>query len=91
MHPEFRQKARVRASYLGPGSVLISVLDESPASPTEESDPLVDAFLAFLANDISTHPDRVKGLSKRLVSKGSRLAKSVVVNDSDVIPDDITI
>ena len=89
-HPEFRQKAKVQASYIAHGKLLISVIDDGPKSSSEESDPLVDAFLGLIANDISNNPRRVKGLSKSIASRGSKLAKHVVVSDADVIPDDVT-
>lgn len=89
-HPEFRQRAKVKAAVIAPGQVLISVVDESPASIEEETDPLVDAFLGFLAADISKSPGHLSSFPKKAILQGSKLTKGVVVTDEDVIPDDIT-
>ncbi len=51
LHPEFRQKAKVRAQVIAPGHALISVVDEATA-PEQEEDPVVTAFLAFLEKDM---------------------------------------
>src|SRR5438067_121314 len=67
LHPEFRQKARVRAQVIAPGHALISVVEEGASEPREE-DPVVTAFLAFLEKDMKTRPDRIASLSKRALA-----------------------
>lgn len=89
LHPEFRQKAKVRAQVIAPGHALISVVDEGVPEPTEE-DPVVNAFLAFLEKDMMTHPEHISGLSKRLIARGSRLTKGVKVTDDERLPEDIS-
>mgnify|MGYP005992549623 CR=1 FL=1 len=55
-HPEFRQKARVRAQAIGEGHVLVSVAE--PLVPTsDEVDPVVSAYLSFLGADMVAHPE----------------------------------
>jgi len=52
-HPEFRQKATVRADVIGPGTMLLQVVND--AELENENDPIVRAFLAFLEK---RHADR---------------------------------
>lgn len=86
-HPEFRQKAAVRAQVIAPGQLLVSVVDE-PADDDPEADPLIDAFLGFLAADIGAHPERVAALSEGWIAEASDLVRGVQVADDEVIPDD---
>jgi antitoxin PrlF len=89
LHPEFRQRARVRAQVIAPGHALISVVEEGKPAPTEE-DPVFTAFLAFLERDMKTHPERITPLSKRVIARGIRLTKGVKVTDEDRLPKGIT-
>jgi len=45
-HPEFKQKAEVRADIIGPGTILVSLIDNPELE--NKDDPVVSAFLAFL-------------------------------------------
>lgn len=89
LHPEFRQKAKVRAQVIAPGHALISVVEEGTGAVQEE-DPVVTAFLAFLENDMKTHPERIHGLSKRSIARATRLTKGVTVTDDERLPEDIS-
>src|ERR1035438_305374 len=73
LHPEFRQKAKVRAQVISPGHALISVIDE--AAPVPEEDPVVGAFLGFLENDLKRQPGRRSRLSKASRSEERRAGK----------------
>lgn len=86
-HPEFRQKAKVRADVIGHGKILISVVDEAPAN--HEDDPVVDAFLSFLERDMAEHPERVGRLSETRIEEAVRLTKDVKVDDQEELPDDM--
>src|ERR1700678_1137129 len=72
LHPEFRQKAKVRAQVIAPGHALISVVDEDIQAP-EEEDPVVSAFLAFLERDLKTRPGRTTAISKAAIARATRL------------------
>jgi antitoxin PrlF len=87
-HPEFRQKAKVRAHVVGPGHVLISVLEESSIL-AEEEDPVVVAFLGFLEQDMKARPDRLRLLSSRRLERAIDLVADVDATDEDPIPDDV--
>ena len=89
LHPEFRQKAKVRAQIISPGHALISVIDDE-AAPAEDEDPVVTAFLAFLEEDLKTRPGRRSGLSKVSLSRAVRLTKNVKVADDETLPDNVT-
>src|ERR1700733_6551838 len=78
LHPEFRQKAKVRAQVIAPGHALISVVAEGSQDLREE-DPVVGAFLAFLEEDMRTHPQRIDGVSKRAIARAVRLTEGVKV------------
>jgi antitoxin PrlF len=92
-HPEFRQRARVRAHVLGPGHLLISLADgPSSAAPDEiERDPVVSAYLAFLERDMLAHPERIAPPAQQDLAHLRRLTDGVEVNDADSIPDDVTL
>jgi antitoxin PrlF len=87
LHPEFRQKAKVRAQVISPGHALISVVDDT-SEPVGEEDPVVEAFLGFLAKDLQSRPGRK---SRTSLSRAVRLTRGVKVSDDDTIPSSVTI
>lgn len=89
LHPEFRQKAKVRAQVIAPGHALISVVEEGPWE-VEEEDPVVATFLAFLEKDMKTHPQRLAGLAKRAIARATRLTKGMKVADEERLPENIS-
>jgi len=88
-HPEFQRSARVTASVIAPGQLLISVGDDALAD--DEDDAILDAFLAFLASDIEAHPERLQPLSAGSIADAAALTEGIVVGDDEVFPDDVTI
>jgi antitoxin PrlF len=90
LHPEFRQRAKVRAQVISPGHALISVVDEGTAL-AEDEDPVVTAFLAFIEKDLKDHPGRRTRLSKTSLARAIRLTKGVKVKDNEKLPKDVTI
>jgi antitoxin PrlF len=89
LHPEFRQKAKVRAQVISPGHALIAVVgDETVLS--EEEDPVVTAFLAFLEKDLKDKPRRGTRLSKTSLARAKLFTRGVSVSDDTPIPDDVT-
>lgn len=89
LHPEFKQKAKVRAHVIAPGRALISIVEDG-APDVEEEDPLVLAFLAFLEQDMKTHPKLIVGLRKRSIDRARRLTKGVKVTDDEQLPEDVS-
>ena len=93
LHPEFRQKAKVRAQVIAPGRALISVVEDGGSTRTpaaSEDDPIVAAFLGFLENDMRTRPERIAGVSKRYIARAKRLTRKVKVADDERLPDRIS-
>jgi antitoxin PrlF len=86
-HPEFRQKAKVDAHVIAPGTMLVSLAGEAAAE--SRTDPVMAAFLGFLAQDISREPARVKPLDATRIAEARKLTEGVVVDDSETFPDDV--
>jgi antitoxin PrlF len=91
-HPEFRQRAKVRAAVIGPGSMLVT-LDAGETAETNdiERDPVVAAYLAFLERDMGEHPEELQAFRDSDIARIRALTKDVLVSDDDVIPDDVTL
>src|SRR5690242_7518013 len=89
LHPEFRQKAKVRAQVIAPGHALISVVDENTVEHRED-DPVMAAFLGVLEEDMGSRPRRIRALFKQTLARARRLTKHVKVSDTDRLPDDVS-
>lgn len=88
-HPEFRQKSKVQAHVIGPGTMLLSVIDDQTTE--SEVDPIMAAFLKFLDGEIAQSPDRIKPLSSTRIAEARELTKNVEVSDDESLPDDVTL
>src|SRR5436853_7679450 len=80
-HPEFRQKTKVRAHVIGPGTMLVSVADEVTANT--HGDPVMAAFLSFLGKDIAATPARVKPLAATRIKEAHELTEGGAVDDGE--------
>lgn len=54
-----------------------------------EHDPTISAYLAHLARDMATHPERVAALTEGELQRLRRLTEGVEVCDDEIIPDDV--
>jgi antitoxin PrlF len=90
-HPEFRQRARIKASVMGPGSLLVTLDPETTDDADAEADPVVRAYLAFLERDMLEHPDRLRPITEVFVERIKSLTDGVEVSFDDVLPDDVTL
>jgi antitoxin PrlF len=88
-HPEFAQKAKVEAHVIAPGTMLVSVAGQ-PDGETE-TDPVMTAFLGFLAKDIAATPGRIRPLASTRIDKARDLTRRVKVRHNDTLPDDTTL
>ena len=88
-HPEFRQKTRVQAHVIGPGTMLVSVADTEETESGE--DPIMAAFLSFIDRDIEQSPEHIKPLSATRIEEARSLTKDVEVSDDEELPDDVTL
>jgi len=75
-HPEFL--GDVRAHVIAPGRML--VVAESPARSEPAQDPVIAAFLAFLAKDMAAGPQQIRSLNNKLLKQGKALVGSAAVN-----------
>jgi len=73
-HPEFA--GEVKAHVIAPGRMLVSVAEQV----TERRDPVMQSFLAFLANDIAKAPEGIKPMSPKLARRIDRLVEEVSVS-----------
>lgn len=92
-HPEFRQKSKIRAHVLGPGTMLVTLEGDATAGEEDsiERDPVVAAYLAFLAQDMAAHPERLQPFTEAEVARIEALTAGVSVSDEETIPDDVTL
>ena len=80
-NPEFKQQAEVRADIIGPGTMLISLLDKTGS--TQEEDPVVGAFLAFLERDIAANPKAITPVEAETIARAGAVTEGVVFADDD--------
>ncbi len=88
-HPEFRQKSKVQAHVIGPGTMLVSVADDVTTDGDE--DPIMAAFLSFLDREIAQSPERIKPLAATRIGEARALTKDVEVSDDETLPDDVSL
>jgi len=78
-----------------PGDRLAYVLDGDRAmimkAPTDEEDPVIGAFLDFLALDMIDHPDRLTGLTAELIERARALTQGIDVDLDAPIDGDVAI
>jgi prlF antitoxin for toxin YhaV_toxin len=60
-------------------------------SDQPEADPVMTAFLGFLAKDIAAAPGRIKPLAATRIKEARDLTRRVKVRDDDTLPDDVTL
>ena len=83
-HPEFN--GDVTAYVLAPGRLLLT----ANKVPRDKSDPAMEAFLAFLSQDIATAPHRITPLDADLARRIDRLTKGVATSrDEDLGSEEI--
>jgi antitoxin PrlF len=82
-HPEFN--GEVKAHIIAPGQMLVSTLTPS----YEESDPVLDAFLAFLAKDMEQNPDSIRPLDDNLFKRAEELTKGMNVSMDEDLGDEV--
>jgi antitoxin PrlF len=81
-HPEF--KGEVRAHVIAPGRMLVT------AEPHvyEREDPVLAAFLAFLAQDMKENPQSIRPLDPELFAKIDRLTRGVRTSPDEDLGDE---
>ena len=84
-HPEF--SGEVRAHVIAPGRML--VVAEPVSGATRAEDPVIGAFLKFLAQDMARAPGRIKALDRSLATRIDALVGHVPVNPHEDLGEDI--
>ena len=56
------KREKIRYTIQSDGNILLSRADQN------ETDPALDSFLTFLANDIQNHPERLTAVTPELIS-----------------------
>lgn len=84
-HPEF--SGEVRAHVIAPGRMLVVAEPEKKGSRHDE-DPVMEAFLSFLAADMAASPRQIKPLDSELMKRIDSLAGHLPVNPNEDLGDD---
>jgi len=87
-HPEFN--GEVRAHVIAPGQMLVSAITPS-SEEFDENDPVLEAFLAFLAKDMEDHPDSIRPLDENMFKRAEELTKGMIVNMDEDLGDEVLI
>jgi antitoxin PrlF len=75
-----------KALAVGPGDSLRYRIEghraiiEKASPEAEEADPAVGAFLAFLAGDVTQHPERLRGMPRALLRRARALTRGVSID-----------
>jgi len=84
-HPEF--SGEVRAHVIAPGRMLV-VADAAQKPRRRDSDPVIEAFLSFLAEDMVRFPEQIKPLDPALVARIHALVGHLPVNPHEDLGDE---
>jgi antitoxin PrlF len=82
-HPEF--KGEVRAHIIAPGRMLVTAETEVRTT----ADPVMAAFLAFVAQDITQSPQNIRPLDEKLVKRVDKLTKGILVSPDEDLGDNL--
>lgn len=82
-HPEFN--GEVTAYVLAPGRLLVT----AETAPRAKSDPAMEAFLAFLSQDIANAPHRVLPLDSALTERIDRLVDGVAASQDEDLDSEV--
>jgi len=81
---KLRKRDRIVYRVLDDGTVVLG-----RKSVVEDDDPVIDRFLAFLANDMSVHPEHVRAIDAGLLARIRPLIAGMEVDfDAPLAPDD---
>ncbi len=84
-HPEF--SGEVRAHVIAPGRMLV-VAAEAVEPRKEEEDPVMEAFLSFLEQDLVKSPRRVKPLKSRLAARMNTIVGYLPVDPEEELDEE---
>ncbi len=85
-HPEFAT-GEFKVSVLGPGAMLVTAAAR-PGGEQAETDPVLEAYLAFVEQQMLNHPEYIRPLTTEDVRGLDTLLADVVVDRDEELPDD---
>jgi antitoxin PrlF len=84
-HPEF--SGEVRAHVIAPGRMLV-VAEPATKSRRREEDPVMEAFLSFLASDMAASPQKIKPLDRSLSERIDALVGRLPIHPQEDLGDE---
>jgi len=84
-HPEF--SGEVRAHVIAPGRMLV-VADPAKRPRRRDSDPVIEAFLSFLAEDMVRSPEQLRPLDPALAARIHALVGHLPVKADEDLGDE---
>jgi antitoxin PrlF len=64
----------------------------SAVAPSDEefdkNDPVLEAFLAFLAKDMADHPEQIKPLDENMFKRAEELTKGMIIDMDEDLGDE---
>ena len=85
-HPEFAT-GEFKVSVLGPGAMLVTAAARATREQAE-TDPVLEAYLAFVEQQMVNHPESIRPLTTDDVRGLDRLLVDVVVDRDEELADD---
>jgi antitoxin PrlF len=80
-HPEFN--GAVKAHVIAPGRLLVM----ADTGVEHRADPVMASFLAFLAQDIASRPEKIRPLDGKLIKRAGKLIKGVSIDPEENLGD----
>lgn len=81
-HPEFAE-GEFEVDALGSGLLVVRPAGERDSDPSPGDDPVLAAFLSFIEEDMTEHPESMRPLSSDLLSRAEELTEGVEVQLDD--------
>ena len=76
-HPLFAAGCEIVAEPIGDDMVLVRALSKNQAK--EDTDPVMNAFLSFIENDMIHNPDSIEPISKQELDEIAELVEGVEI------------
>ncbi len=86
-----------KALAVGPGDSLRYRIEghraiiEKASPEAEEADPALGAFLAFLAGNLTQHPQRLRGMPRALLRRARALTRGISIDHDAAIEESIAL
>ncbi len=85
-HPEFAA-GRVEAHVIAPGTMLVTSTDREQ-SATDDEDPVMLAYLSFLEQEMTRHPEQIRPLDALLLADMEELVGDMEVDLNEDLGED---